>query len=370
MVLMEKAISIARQESISDHLRNPGECSIKIIGVGGCGNNTVNRLMKQGVTGAECIAINTDVQHLDIIEADKKILMGHRTTRGLGAGNMPYVGREAMRESAHQVERLVNDSDIVFVAAGLGGGTGTGAAPIVADICRERGAIVVGIVTMPFRHEKGRYELALKGLADMKMATHTTVIIDNNKLMDLVPQLPIESAFTMADSTLANMVKGIIETIANPSMINLDFADFKTIMTKGEVAIVGMGQSDAPDRAEVAATQALNHMMLDVDYHGSNGALIHVTGGPDMTLGEAVRAAEIITDKMSDDSMVIWGSRIDPDLGKQMRVTLVLTGIDSPRLVGGDYLDDLKLYNMDPNTGQEKNVDLGIELFDIESSWK
>jgi cell division protein FtsZ len=153
-------------------------------------------------------------------------------------------------------------------------------------------------------------------------------------------------------------------------MINLDFADFKTIMTKGEVAIVGMGQSDAPDRAEVAATQALNHMMLDVDYHGSNGALIHVTGGPDMTLGEAVRAAETITDKMSDDSMVIWGSRIDPDLGKQMRVTLVLTGIDSPRLVGGDYLDDLKLYNMDPNTGQEKNVDLGIELFDIESSWK
>jgi len=278
MVLMEKALSWTRHEIDSKGLRRPGECKIIIIGVGGCGNNTIDRLMKSGMGGAECIAINTDVQHLNNIHADKKLLIGEKLTRGLGAGNMPEVGKDAMIESADMIERLVAGTDIVFITAGMGGGTGTGAAPVVAEIAKERGAIVVGVITMPFRHEKGRLDYAREGLNKIRKATHTTVIIDNNKLMDLVPQLPINTAFTFADSILANMVKGIVETIALPSLINLDFADFRTIMTKGDVAIVGMGQSNGPDRAEEAARNALEHMLLDVDYSGADGALIHVSG--------------------------------------------------------------------------------------------
>jgi cell division protein FtsZ len=364
---MEKALSWTRHELDSRGLRRPGECKISIVGVGGCGNNTIDRLMKTGLGGADCIAINTDVQHLNMIHADKKILIGERITRGLGAGNMPSVGKDAMLESADAIERLINGTDIVFVTAGMGGGTGTGAAPVVAEIAREKGAIVVGVVTMPFRHEKGRFDYAVEGLNKMRRATHTTVIIDNNKLMDLVPQLPINTAFTFADSILANMVKGIVETIALPSLINLDFADFRTIMTKGDVAIVGMGQSNSPERAEEASRNAMEHMLLDVDYGGADGALIHVSGGPDMSLGEALRAAEYVTEMMGDKAMVIWGSRVDPDLSDILRVTLVLTGIRSPQLISGYEIPDIQLYNLEPFAGPETPMGLELGLYDIES---
>ena len=364
---MEKALSWTRHELEGKGLRRPGECKITIIGVGGCGNNTINRLMKSGMGGAECIAINTDVQHLNMIHADKKLLIGERITRGLGAGNMPSVGRDAMLENVNTIERLITGTDIVFITAGMGGGTGTGAAPVVAEIAREQGAIVVGVVTMPFRHEKGRFDYAIAGLTKMRRATHTTVIIDNNKLMDLVPQLPINMAFTFADSILANMVKGIVETIALPSLINLDFADFRTIMSKGDVAIVGMGQSNSPDRAEEASRNAMEHMLLDVDYGGADGALIHVSGGSDMSLGEAVRAAEYVTEMMGDKAMVIWGSRVDPDLNDMLRVTLVLTGIRSPQLVSGYEVPDIQLYNLEPFAGPEVPLGLELGLYDMES---
>jgi cell division protein FtsZ len=367
MVLMEKALSWTRHELDTKGLRRPGECKIVIIGVGGCGNNTVDRLMKTGMDGAECIAVNTDVQHLNIIHADKKILIGEKVTRGLGAGNKPGVGRDAMLESTELIDRLVTGADIVFVAAGLGGGTGTGAAPVVAEIAKEKGAIVVGVVTMPFRHEKGRFDFAINGLSELRKATHTTVIIDNNKLMDLVPQLPINTAFTFADSILANMVKGIIETIALPSLINLDFADFRTIMTKGDVAIVGMGQSNSPERAEEAARNALQHMLLDVDYSGADGALIHVSGGEDMSLGEAVRAAEYVTEMMDDKAMVIWGARVDPNMNDMLRVTLVLTGIRSPQLMSGFDVPEIHLYNMEPFAGQETPLKINLGLYNMEN---
>ena len=370
MVLMEKALSWTRHEVDEKGLRRPGECQIIIIGVGGCGNNTVDRLMKSGMVGAECIAINTDVQHLNNVHADKKILIGEKITRGLGAGNMPGVGRDAMLESVDQIERLVTGTDIVFITAGMGGGTGTGAAPVVAELAKERGAIVVGVVTMPFRHEKGRFDYALDGLNKIRKTTHTTVIIDNNKLMDLVPELPINTAFTFADSILANMVKGIVETIALPSLINLDFADFRTIMTKGDVAIVGMGQSNGSNRAEEAARNALDHMLLDVDYSGADGALIHVSGGPDMSLGEAVRAAECVTELMDDKAMVIWGARVDPDMGDILRVTLVLTGIRSPQLVSGYDVPTVKLYQMEPFAAPETPLNIDMGLYDIESPFK
>jgi cell division protein FtsZ len=367
MVLMEKALSWTRHEMDGKGLRRPGECKIMIIGVGGCGNNTVDRLMKSGMSGAECIAINTDVQHLDNIHADKKILIGEKITRGLGAGNMPNVGKDAMLESAETIDRLVTGTDIVFVTAGMGGGTGTGAAPVIAEIAKNKGAIVVGVVTMPFRHEKGRFDYAVNGLDHIRKTTHTTVIIDNNKLMDLVPQLPITTAFTFADSILANMVKGIVETIALPSLINLDFADFRTIMSKGDVAIIGMGQSDSPDRAEEAARNALEHLLLDVDYGGADGALIHVSGGPDMSLGEAVRAAECVTEMMDDKAMVIWGSRVDPNLKDMLRVTLVLTGIRSPQLVSGYAIPQVKLFQMEPFAGPERSLNLELGLYNMEA---
>lgn len=370
MVLMEKALSWTRHEANNTGVRRPGECKIVIIGVGGCGNNTVDRLMKSGMTGAECIAVNTDVQHLNSIHADKKFLIGEKITRGLGAGNMPNVGSDAMYESAEMIEPFLEGADIVFIAAGMGGGTGTGAAPVVAELARAKGCIVVGVVTMPFRHEKGRFDYAIEGLNKIRKTTHTTVIIDNNKLMDLVPQLPINTAFTFADSILANMVKGIVETIALPSLINLDFADFRTIMTKGDVAIVGMGQSNSPERAEEAARNALDHMLLDVDYTGADGALIHVSGGPDMSLGEAVRAAECVTEMMDDKAMVIWGSRVDPNMNDMLRVTLVLTGIKSPQLVSGYEVPEIKLYQMEPFAQPEAHLGLNLGLYDIESGWK
>jgi cell division protein FtsZ len=370
MVLMEKALSWTRHEIDAKGLRRPGECKIIIIGVGGCGNNTIDRLMKSGMNGADCIAINTDVQHLNNIHADKKVLIGEQITRGLGAGNMPEIGEEAMMENVDNLDRLITGTDIVFIAAGMGGGTGTGAAPVVAEKAKQKGAIVVGVVTMPFRHEKGRFDFAIDGLNKMRKATHTTVIIDNNKLMDLVPQLPINTAFTFADSILANMVKGIVETIALPSLINLDFADFRTIMTKGDVAIVGMGQSNSPERAEEAARNALDHMLLDVDYSGADGALIHVSGGPDMSLGEAVRAAETVTEIMDEKAMVIWGSRVDPELSDMLRVTLVLTGIRSPHLVSSYEVPTVKLYQMEPYAGYETPLGINFGLYDMENPGK
>jgi cell division protein FtsZ len=368
MVLMEKALSWTRHELDTRGLRRPGECKIVIVGVGGCGNNTIDRLMKAGMSGSECIAINTDVQHLNMIHADKKFLIGEKITRGLGAGNMPSVGRDAMLESVDAIERIVTGADIVFVTAGMGGGTGTGAAPVVAEIARAKGAIVVGVVTMPFRHEKGRFDYAIAGLNEMRRATHTTVIIDNNKLMDLVPQLPINTAFTFADSILANMVKGIVETIALPSLINLDFADFRTIMSKGDVAIVGMGQSNSPERAEEASRNAMEHMLLDVDYSGADGALIHVSGGPDMSLGEAVRASEYVTEMMDDKAMVIWGSRVDPNMNDMLRVTLVLTGIRSPQLVSGYVIPETRLYNLEPLAGPEMPLNVDFGLYKMENT--
>jgi len=367
MVLMEKALSWTRSELDSYGLRRPGECKIAIVGVGGCGNNAVDRIMSLGLDGAECIAINTDIQHLDMVHADTKILIGENVTRGLGAGNVPNVGRNAMMESTSSLDKSLNGVDIVFVTAGMGGGTGTGAAPIVAEIAREKGAIVVGVVTMPFRHEKGRFDFAIDGLNEMRRATHTTVIIDNNKLMQIVPQLPINTAFGFADSILANMVKGIVETIALPSLINLDFADFRTIMTKGDVAIVGMGESDTPERrAEGAARRAPNHLLPEVNYQGADGALIHVSGGTDMSLAEAVRAAETITELMDENSMVIWGSRVDSELGDKIRVTLVLTGIRSPHLVGGFEIPEVELYNLEPQAGPDITLNMELGLYNME----
>jgi cell division protein FtsZ len=338
-----------------------------VIGVGGAGNNTVTRLMKMGVSGTECIAINTDALHLNASRAHEKILIGEKLTNGLGVGGDPRLGRAAIEESRKRIDDLLSDTDIAFITAGLGGGTGTGAAPVIAEIARRKGAITVGVVTTPFRIEKGRIEYAAHALNEMRRQCNTVVVIDNNKLMHLVPQLPIDEAFRVADQVLANMIKGITETISSPSLINLDFADFKTIVKRSGVAVVGVGESDAPNRAEEAVKNALTSPLLDVDYIGATGALIHVSGDNQMTIEEANRVGEIVTEMMDDNALVIWGARVTPELEGILKVTLLMTGVKSPHLLSGFGTIAPQLFNLEPYAEPEKPLGTKLNLYQMEN---
>lgn len=345
----------------------PSACHIAIIGVGGAGNNTVTRLMETGIGGAECIAINTDALHLSASKAHRKLLIGEKLTKGLGVGGDPKLGRAAIEESKRRVEELLSNVDMAFITAGLGGGTGTGAASVIAEIARRKGAITVGVVTTPFRIEKGRMTYAASALTEMRRQCDTVVVIDNNKLMQLVPQLPINEAFRVADQVLANMIKGIVETISSPSLINLDFADFKTIVRRGGVAVVGVGESDAPNRAEEAVRNALRSPLLNVDYAGATGALIHVTGDAQMTIEEANRVGEIVTEMMDVNALVIWGARVNPEQDGKLKVTLVMTGVNSPHILGGFGAIAPQLYNLEPHAGPEKPSDIKLDLYQLEN---
>jgi cell division protein FtsZ len=336
-----------------------------VLGVGGAGNNTVSRLMESGISGPECVAINTDMQHLNVTHAKQKILIGEKITRGLGSGGDPKVGKASIEESTERIENLFSGVDIAFVTAGMGGGTGTGAAPIAARIARKKGAIVVGVVTMPFKIEKGRIAFAIEGLKEMRRECDTVVVIDNNKLMRLVPQLPINEAFRVGDQVLANMIKGISETISSPSLINLDFADFRTIIKKGGVAVAGVGKSDAPNRAEEAVQNALKMPLLDVDYAGAKGALIHVLGDSQLTIEEASRVGEIITQMMGEDSLVIWGAGIDPTQTGTLKVTVVMTGVSSPYILSGLEPENSESYEQEEKRESQKTLDIDLGLYQL-----
>jgi cell division protein FtsZ len=363
--IAHKALQLTWKNMINQELRDPGYCKIIILGVGGAGNNTVTRLMETGNLLAESIAINTDINHLKISHANYKILIGEKLTHGMGSGGDPKIGRGAIKESSEQVEQFLEDIDIAFITAGMGGGTGTGASPLVARIAREKGAIVIGVVTMPFKIEMGRLANAIKGLNELQLECDTVIVIDNNKLTSLVPQLAINEAFKVCDGVLANMIIGITETISLPSLINLDFADFRTIIQKGGIAIAGIGQSDAPNRVEESVRKALRMPLLDVDYIGAKGALIHVAGDNQMTIDEANRVGEIITQMMSEDSLVIWGARVNPDLAGTIKVTVVLTGVPS-KYVLENYVSGIPgIYQMDP-LGESKSVgNLNFNLYNL-----
>ena len=363
----EQALKYAWHDAVNAGIRPLGYCRILVIGVGGAGNNAVTRLIEMGIAGAQCIAINTDALHLNASRAHEKILIGKKLTRGLGVGGNPRLGKAAIEESREGVEDLLTDVDIVFITAGLGGGTGTGAAPVIAEIARRKGAITVGVVTTPFRIEKGRVEYAAQALTEMRRQCDTVVVIDNNKLMQLVPQLPINEAFRVADQVLASMIQGIVEMISAPSLINLDFADFKTIVRRRGVAVVGVGESDAPNRAEEAVKNALKSPLLDVDYMGATGVLIHVTGDNQMTVEEANRVGEIITEMMDDNALVIWGARVNPELDGMLKVTLVMTGVKSPHLLSGFGTIAPQLFNLEPNAEPEKPLDIKLNLHQMEN---
>jgi cell division protein FtsZ len=338
---------------------------IVVIGCGGAGNNSVNRLARIGINGAELIAINTDKQHLTLVhDSVKKLLIGQSVTRGLGAGGYPEVGAKSAEVSRAAIGQLLEDADLVFLTAGMGGGTGTGAAPIVADIAKEQGAIVVAMVTFPFLLERARLLKAEEGIDKLRKVTDTVIIIDNNRLVELVPNLPIEQAFNVADEVIARAVKGITETITVPSLINLDYADVRSIMNSGGVSVISVGESKGHRRVEEVVEDTLKNSLLDVDYRGATGALIHVTGGPDMTLGEVNEIGERLTEAIDPAAQVIWGARIVPEYEGKIEVIGIFTGVRSPHLRGASKGFDEDEPRRLPSSGKRKSAskdDLGIE---------
>ncbi len=322
-----------------------GLIKIAIIGVGGSGNNTITRLYELGVQGAELIAMNTDAQHLARTKAHKKILLGKNITHGKGSGGDPRIGYLAAEASAQEIAEVVRDVDLVFITAGMGNGTGTGAAPVVARIIKEvarnngryQEPLVVSVVTFPFSTEgTRRIEKAKAGIQALLQYSDTVVIIENDKLLELVPNLPLSAAFRFADEIIARMVKGITETIKLPSIVNIDFADVYSVMKNGGAALIGIGESDSKNRAVDAVVNALNNKMLEVEFGSGEAALIHFTVGPDVKLGEVHEAMKIVYEKLGTKSEIKWGAMIDEDLGKTVRAMVIMTGVNSPHILSGE----------------------------------
>ena len=308
---------------------------IKVIGVGGAGNNTVSRMREVGIKGGQIIAVNTDAQDLLYSNADQKILIGREISKGLGAGSNPRVGAEAAKEQAQEIKKKLEGSDMVFVTCGLGGGTGSGAAPIIAEIAKKTGALTIGIVTLPFTVEGARrIDNAMDSLERIESAVDTLIIIPNDKLLDLAPDLPLPTAFKIADEILTNAVKGITELVTRSGLVNLDFADVKAIMSNGGVSLIGMGEDDSSNRAVEAVEKALTNPLLDVDVSNGKGALVNVIGGNDLSLTEYKKIMEVIGERLSPEAKLISGAQISKDLEGTIRVMVIITGVKSSQIRG------------------------------------
>ena len=303
---------------------------IKVIGVGGGGQNAVNRMIDEGIEGVEFIATNTDAQALTLSKAPVRVRLGDKLTRGLGAGGDPEIGRKAAEESGDELYNVLKGADMVFVTAGMGGGTGTGAAPVVAQVAKECGALTIGVVTRPFTFEGGRRsQSAEAGVAKMKEHAHTLISIPNDRLLQLADKKSSrQDAFRMADDVLRQGIQGISELITVPGLINLDFADVRAIMSEGGAALMAVGRGNGEDRAKNAAEQAISSQLLDITIDGARGVLFNVTGGPNLTLFEVNQAAAIIRETAHPDVNMIFGAVIDPDMGDEVRVTVIATGFE------------------------------------------
>ncbi len=333
---------------------------IKVIGVGGAGNNTVSRMREVGIKGGEIIAINTDAQDLLYSNADQKILIGREISRGLGAGSNPRIGAEAAKEQAQEIRKKLENSDMVFVTCGLGGGTGSGAAPIVAEIAKKTGALTIGIVTLPFTVEgKKRIENAMESLERIESVVDTLIIIPNDKLLELAPDLPLPTAFKIADEILTNAVKGITELVTRSGLVNLDFADVKAIMSNGGVSLIGMGEDDSSNRAVEAVEKALTNPLLDVDVSNGTGALVNVIGGNDLSLTEYKKIMEIIGERLSPEAKLISGAQISKDLEGTIRVMVIITGVKSSQIRG-------ERKPLEERKRDEMSEELGIEYLSEE----
>jgi cell division protein FtsZ len=326
---------------------------IKVFGVGGGGGNTLTRMREIGIKGAEMIAVNTDAQDLLYTDADGKILIGKELTQGLGAGSNPKVGEESAKESEREIKEAIQGADMVFITCGLGGGTGTGAAPVIADVAKKSGILTIGVVTLPFTIEGNkRCENALYGLERMESIVDTLIVIPNDKLLELAPELPLHTAFKVADEILTNAVKGISELVTKPGLVNLDFADVKAVMCGGGVALIGLGEADSQQRATEAVEKALENPLLDVEVDGATGALINIIGGPDLSLHEARQVIESVNKRLSPDAKMIWGAQISEDLEKTLKVMLIVTGVKSPQIVGsGHTTSDKKKHEISEELG-------------------
>jgi len=329
---------------------------IKVVGSGGAGNNTITRLMQVGIVGAETIAVNTDAQDLLYTDADKKVLIGKELTSGLGAGANPEIGREAAKENKEDLKKVLRGADMVFLTCGLGGGTGTGSLPVIAEIAKKIGALTVAIVTLPFGMEgKQRMKNAREGLANLEKVTDTLIVIPNDKLLEIVPDVSLETAFKVADEILVNAVKGIAELVTKPGLVNLDFADVRAVMSEGGLAMIGMGESNTDNRAIEAVEKALNNPLITVDITGAKGALINVMGGPDITIKEAQQICEAVSSKLSPDAKIIWGAQVAKELGDTIRTLLIVTGVRSPQIFSPE-----KLWSKETRKDIEKI--LGVEF--------
>lgn len=310
---------------------------IRIVGCGGGGNNTITALFNKGIEGATTVAINTDAKHLMVTKAHGKVLIGKSLTKGLGAGGYPDVGKNAALESKNDLRQVLSGADLVFVTCGLGGGTGTGSAPVIARLAKEQGAIVIGAVTLPFRLEGARIIKAEEGLVNLRETCDTVIVIENQKLLELAGKMPLRGAFGVADDLIATMIKGIIDTISLPSLVNMDFADVRAVMRAGGVAAIGVGmseESDSKKRSLEAVTRALNHPLLEVDYQGATGALIQIIGGEDLKLEDIHVIGESVQRNLDPQAMVKIGARLDDNFKHRIQVITIITGVKSPSLLG------------------------------------
>jgi len=342
--LINSALSIGPQPEKAEEQRtaddmelekiaNQLEVCIKLVGCGGAGCNTVNRCIEEGLAGVQMLAINTDAKHLLTVRSPKKILLGKTTTRGLGAGARPEVGEKAAMENEPEIKEFLKDSQIVFVTAGMGGGTGTSSSFVVGRLAKEQRALTVGVVTLPFRSEgELRMENAMNGLSKLSKVCDTTIVIPNDTLIELVPNLPVQAAFKVGDELLLQTIKGLTEMLTRAGLVNVDYADLKTILNEGGVSLIGVGEADGhvKDRIEEAVEEALNSPLLGkIDLRDAKGALIRVVGGPDMNIEEAAEAAEIITGRIKPEARLIWGCSVESEMQGKVRVLLIVTGARS-----------------------------------------
>ena len=312
------------------------ETKITVVGCGGAGGNTVTRMMEEGIHGAKLVAANTDAQHLaDEVAADTKILIGKKRTGGRGAGSVPKIGEEAAQENIEDIQQSIDGSDMVFVTAGLGGGTGTGAAPVVAQAAQDSGALTISIVTIPFTAEGERRRAnADAGLERLRSVSDTVIVVPNDRLLDYAPSMPLQDAFKICDRVLMRSVKGMTELITKPGLVNVDFADVRTIMENGGVAMIGLGESDSENKAQDSIRSALRSPLLDVEFDGANSALVNVVGGPDMSIEEAEGVVEEIYDRIDPDARIIWGASVNDEFDGKMETMIVVTGVESPQIYG------------------------------------
>jgi len=327
--------------------------NIYIVGAGGSGSNTLDRLFQMGTSGVNLIAMNTDARHLLHVRANKKVLLGKKVSKGRGAGSNPAIGEESAKEAITEIKEAMKEPSMVFITCGMGGGTGTGSAPIIAEAAKAMGALTVAVVTLPFTSEgKIRMENALQGLEKLKKHTDTVIVIKNDKLLSLVPDLPLNTAFKVCDEVLAGSVKGIAELVTKAGLVNVDFADLRTILAEGGFAVIGLGEAslDAKkeDRARVAVETALNSPLLDADVSTSTRALVNVIGGEDMSLKEAEFVVAETAGRINPNAHIIWGSRIDPNIKKtSMRVLVVLAGVRFPKYMYRSQSEDSENLDLD-----------------------